>query len=148
MDKPDAGSIMLLSACVTYDCTIFWRAGAVLAWMAGREALFLLFLPKSATETIFESLSAYEIERGKPMPNLTHGSIQANLIIQFGIHYEEMFRIAIEVALATVPDGNTRMWYVRVNVIWILKRKRQTNWTAIVNNWDSVTFAKPWRDDW
>ena len=58
-------------------------------------------------EAVIESLSAYEIERGKPMPNLTHGAIQANLIIQFGIHYDEMFRIASEVALATVPDGTT-----------------------------------------
>ena len=41
-------------------------------------------------------LSEYELERGKPMPNLTHGSLQAK------------YRIASEVALATdEPTGTT-----------------------------------------
>ncbi len=52
-------------------------------------------------------LSAYEAERGKPMPNLTHGAIQANLIIQLAISYGTHYRIASEVALATQPDGST-----------------------------------------
>ena len=49
----------------------------------------------------------YEIERGKPMPNLTHGALQANLIIQLAIKHDNIFRIASEVALATSPDGTT-----------------------------------------
>jgi Uma2 family endonuclease len=51
-------------------------------------------------------LSAYEIERGKPIPNLTHGAIQANLIFELKLNYGQ-FRLASEVALATQPDGST-----------------------------------------
>ena len=58
-------------------------------------------------EAVIEQPSTYELERGKPMPNLTHGSIQANLIIQFAIKYPNQYRIASEVALATQPDGST-----------------------------------------
>ena len=52
-------------------------------------------------------LSDYEIERGKPMPNLTHGSLQANIIVQIALGYANEYRIASEVALATQPDGTT-----------------------------------------
>ena len=59
-------------------------------------------------EPIIENgLSTYEIERGKPMPNLTHGAIQANLIVQLAVKYGNLFRIASEVSLATIPDGTT-----------------------------------------
>lgn len=58
-------------------------------------------------EAVIEHLSDYELDRGKPMPNLTHGSIQANLIIQLAINYPNRYRIASEVSLATVPDGST-----------------------------------------
>ena len=59
-------------------------------------------------EPIIENgLSTYEIERGKPMPNLTHGAIQANLIVQLAVKYGNLFRIASEVSLATHPDGTT-----------------------------------------
>jgi len=51
-------------------------------------------------------LSAYEIERGKPMPNLTHGAIQANILAHLIVSYGQ-YRIASEVALATLPDGTT-----------------------------------------
>ena len=54
-----------------------------------------------------EQLSAYEIERKKPMPTLIHGAIQANLIIQVATNYPNQFRIASEVTLATKPDGST-----------------------------------------
>lgn len=53
------------------------------------------------------TLSDYELERGKPMPNLTHGAIQANLIFELKLNYGSGYRIASEVALATVPDGTT-----------------------------------------
>ncbi len=52
-------------------------------------------------------LSDYELERGKPMPDLTHGAIQANLIVQLAVNYGPRFRVASEVALATVPEGTT-----------------------------------------
>lgn len=58
-------------------------------------------------EAVVESLSDYESERGKPIPNLTHGAIQANLIIQLAIHHPNQYRIASEVSLATQPDGST-----------------------------------------
>jgi Uma2 family endonuclease len=60
----------------------------------------------SEKEVEYRVLSEYELERGKPMPNLTHGSLQANLIIQLAI-YVSQFRIASEVALATEPEGST-----------------------------------------
>ena len=49
----------------------------------------------------------YELERGKPMPNLTHGAIQMNLGFELKLNYGTSYRIASEVALATVPDGTT-----------------------------------------
>ncbi len=52
-------------------------------------------------------LSPYELERGKPMPNLTHGAIQANVIFELKLNYGASYRIASEVALAMVPDGTT-----------------------------------------
>ena len=52
-------------------------------------------------------LSDYELERGKPMPNLTHGAIQMNLGFELKLKYGSNYRIASEVALATVPDGTT-----------------------------------------
>lgn len=61
----------------------------------------------NAVEAVIETLSDYEIEHGKPMPNLPNGAIQANLIGLFLIYYGPKFRIASEVALATIPDGTT-----------------------------------------
>lgn len=58
-------------------------------------------------EAVIETLSDYEIEHEKPMLNLTHGAIQANLIGLFFIYYGPKLRIASEVALATIPDGTT-----------------------------------------
>jgi len=60
------------------------------------------------TKTVEETfLSAYELDRKKPMPTLLHGAIQANLIIQIAVNYPNQFRIASEVTLATKPDGST-----------------------------------------
>ncbi|MBC8153054.1 MAG: Uma2 family endonuclease [Bacteroidetes bacterium] len=58
-------------------------------------------------EAVVEHLSDYERERGKPMPTLIHGAIQANLIVQLAINYPNQFRIASEVTLDTKPDGST-----------------------------------------
>ncbi len=54
-----------------------------------------------------ERLSDYELERGKPMPNLTHGALQLNIGFELKLNYGSQYRIASEVALATVPDGTT-----------------------------------------
>ena len=54
-----------------------------------------------------ERLSDYELDRGKPMPNLTHGAIQLNLGFELKLHYGSQYRIASEVALATNPDSTT-----------------------------------------
>jgi Uma2 family endonuclease len=51
--------------------------------------------------------NAYELERGKPMPTLTHGALQANVIFELKLNYGASYRITSEVALATVPDGTT-----------------------------------------
>ena len=54
-----------------------------------------------------ELLSDYELERGKPLPNILHGAIQANLIFELKSHYRQSYRVVSEVTLATVPDGAT-----------------------------------------
>ena len=58
--------------------------------------------------TIMETtinVSDYELERGKPMPNLIHGIIQANLVFELKVKYRTEYHIASEVSLATLPDG-------------------------------------------
>ena len=57
-------------------------------------------------ETIVAA-NPYERERGKPMPTLTHGAIQMNLGFELKLNYGASYRIASEVALATVPEGTT-----------------------------------------
>lgn len=52
-------------------------------------------------------VSAYELERGKPMPNLIHGVIQANLVFELKMRYRTDYHVASEVSLATLPDGTT-----------------------------------------
>lgn len=60
------------------------------------------------TETIEErELSAYELDRKKPMPTLLHGAIQFNIGFEIKSKYPNQFRIASEVTLATKPDGST-----------------------------------------
>jgi Uma2 family endonuclease len=62
---------------------------------------------QSDMEAILETVSDYELERGKPMPNLTHGSVQINLGFELKLAYRTTHRIASEVTLATQPDGST-----------------------------------------
>ena len=57
--------------------------------------------------TQLEQLSAYEIERNKPMPTLIHGAIQANLGFELKLNYGKLYRIASEVLLDTKPLGST-----------------------------------------
>ncbi len=52
-------------------------------------------------------LSAYELERGKPMPNLIHGVIQGNIVFELKLRHRADYHIASEVSLATIPDGTT-----------------------------------------
>ncbi len=59
------------------------------------------------TTSTQEYQSDYELDRGKPMPNLTYGAIQLNLGFELKLHYGTHYRIASEVALATAPDGTT-----------------------------------------
>ena len=56
-------------------------------------------------EAIIEHVSEYELERGKPMPNLIHGIIQANLVFELKVRYRVNYHIASEVGLATQPDA-------------------------------------------
>jgi Uma2 family endonuclease len=59
-------------------------------------------------ETVAEKeLSAYEIERNKPMPTLIHGAIQSNLVFEIRLKYQNKFRVASEVLLDTQPNGST-----------------------------------------
>lgn len=61
----------------------------------------------SEIERPVRELTDYEFERGKPMPNLTHGALQANILIQIALKYSDLYRLASEVALATQPTGTT-----------------------------------------
>jgi len=59
--------------------------------------------------TMVETLSDYEIERGKPMPSENHGIIQANLIFELQLNYRKQYRISSEVSLrldgwSSTPD--------------------------------------------
>jgi Putative restriction endonuclease len=58
-------------------------------------------------EALADVLSPYELDRGKPMPTLTHGAIQANIVMEMGAAYRKSYRIASEVSLATLPEGST-----------------------------------------
>ncbi len=51
--------------------------------------------------------SNYELERGKPMPNLYHGLIQANLSFELKTAYRQQYLVASEVTLDTQPQGST-----------------------------------------
>ncbi len=52
-------------------------------------------------------LTAYEIERGKPMPDIIHGAIQANLSFDFKTRYRASLRVVLEVTLDIKPAGTT-----------------------------------------
>jgi Uma2 family endonuclease len=58
-------------------------------------------------QAIAEQVTPYERERGKPMPNLVHGLIQANLVFELKTRYRAAYHVASEVSLATLPDGST-----------------------------------------
>ena len=49
----------------------------------------------------------YELERGKPNPDLIHAAIQANLIVEISSRYRAAYRVVSEVSLATEPVGTT-----------------------------------------
>lgn len=61
-------------------------------------------------EAVIEQLSAYELERSKPMPTLNHAIIQANLIFALKLRYQQQYSIASEINLSmparpdAVPD--------------------------------------------
>lgn len=49
--------------------------------------------------TLIETLSEYEIERGKPMPSLNHGRIQLNTGIALGTRYRTKYSFGSETSL-------------------------------------------------
>lgn len=58
-------------------------------------------------EATIDQLSAYELERGKPMPNTTHAIIQSNLIFELRTRYHPQYRVLSELTLDTIPKGST-----------------------------------------
>lgn len=59
--------------------------------------------------TATNELSAYELERNKPMPSFNHGLIQARLIHELMLKYKNKYNIASELSLdlsdwPSVPD--------------------------------------------
>ncbi len=64
--------------------------------------------PELAPELI-ATLSAYELERGKPMPSLNHGAVQANIVFEMKTRYRDQFRLLSEINVeiagrVLVPD--------------------------------------------
>ena len=60
-------------------------------------------------ETLAPELTAYELERGKPMPSLNHSAVQANTIFELKIRYRDQFRFLSEINVeiggrVLVPD--------------------------------------------
>ena len=49
-------------------------------------------------------VSEYEQERNKPMPNIVHGAIQAEISFLLKLHYREKYVLASEVTLDTKPS--------------------------------------------
>jgi Uma2 family endonuclease len=50
-------------------------------------------------DTLVETLSDYEIERGKPMPSLNHGLIQTNIAVALASRYRSSFSFSSETSL-------------------------------------------------
>jgi Uma2 family endonuclease len=50
------------------------------------------------------ALSAYELDRNKPMPSLNHSIVQSNINFGLQLHYRDQYRIVSELKLA-MPDG-------------------------------------------
>lgn len=61
-------------------------------------------------EAVIEQVSAYELERGKPMPTLNHAYVQSNLLAELKVRYKKTFTALSELNLSmpqrpdTVPD--------------------------------------------
>ena len=63
---------------------------------------------KMATMPPPEAVSEYEKERGKPMPSMNHGAVQANVIAALSKKYGEQYRLfgelTLDLAPAATPD--------------------------------------------
>ena len=55
--------------------------------------------------TVAKTLSSYEIERNKPMPNIIHGQLQGDLVFLLNLAYRKKYNISSEVSLATTPNS-------------------------------------------
>lgn len=67
------------------------------------------------------TISDYELERGKPMPNEQHSITQSNIIIAFAQRYKNQFRILSELSIVlgertAVPDICV---YPRYTINWL-----------------------------
>ncbi len=56
---------------------------------------------------VVETASEYEIERGKPMPNLLHGALQATIVVQIALRYSDRYDTPTEVTLDIKPIAAT-----------------------------------------
>ena len=54
--------------------------------------------------SVVESLSEYELERGKPMPSLLHSVLQSNLIRLLSAAYHQNYLVLPKLSITT-PDG-------------------------------------------
>lgn len=54
-------------------------------------------------EMVVKELSAAELERVKPLPNVVHAAIQVNLAVELAARCRERYRILAGLALPTVP---------------------------------------------
>jgi Uma2 family endonuclease len=71
-------------------------------------------------EQILETVSDYELERDKPVPNFNHGFIQANLVFALREQYGKQYSVVSEVS---IPTGTTT-----VTPDVLVFPKRPINW--------------------
>ncbi len=69
---------------------------------------------------VLETVSDYELERNKPMPNFNHGFIQANLVFALREQYGKQYSVVSEVS---IPTGTTT-----VTPDVLVFPKRPVNW--------------------
>lgn len=78
-------------------------------------------------DMLVATLSEYEIERGKPMPSLNHGLIQANALIALISRYKSLFRFASETSfdlngwlstpdISILPPGPINLRFDKIKV--------------------------------
>lgn len=82
---------------------------------------------QEADVAIEQTLSNYEIERRKPMPNEIHGAVQAQLIYLLRMKYIEQYLCLSEVSLDTAPASTPDLCLYRKRKLDYRKAKAKSD---------------------